>query len=62
MVRLCIYPKEVAGLLNISERQAQRVLQSIRKELNKKKKQAITIREFAEYKGFDAADVLKALL
>ncbi|MNY42957.1 hypothetical protein D3C86_1778860 [compost metagenome] len=61
MGRLCIYPQEVALLLKVSERQAQRIFKAIRKELNKKKHQAITLREFSEYKGFEEAEVEQKL-
>lgn len=61
MVRLCIYPKEVAELLHVGERQAQRILKTIRNEVNKKKNQSVTIKEFCEHRGFDEADVLAKL-
>ncbi|TKC63710.1 hypothetical protein FBD94_05015 [Pedobacter hiemivivus] len=61
MQRLCIYPKEAASLLKVGERQAQRIFKSIRKEINKKKRQFITVKEFSEYKGVDELDVLNAL-
>ncbi|MBB5438147.1 hypothetical protein HDC92_001822 [Pedobacter sp. AK017] len=61
MGRLCIYPQEAARLLRLSERQAQRLFKTIREELNKKKHQAITVKEFSEYKGLDEAEVQLAL-
>lgn len=61
MELLCIYTKQVSGLLRVGERQAQRILQAIRKEVNKEKKQAVTIKEFCDYKGFDEAAVIAAL-
>ncbi|MEQ7800934.1 hypothetical protein D3C87_1612910 [compost metagenome] len=61
MQRLCIYPKEAAGLLEISVRQAQRIFKAIREELNKKKRHLITIKEFSEHKGLEESEVLKAL-
>jgi hypothetical protein len=61
MQRLCIYPKEAASLLNVSERQAQRIFKAIRQEVNKKKRQSITIKEFSEYRGLEESDVRKAL-
>lgn len=61
MGRLCIYPKEAALLLNISERQAQRIFKAIRTELNKQKHQEVTVREFCEYKGFEEAEVRQGL-
>jgi hypothetical protein len=61
MELLCIYTKQVSTLLHVSERQAQRTLKAIREEVNKKKKQAVTIKEFCDYKGFDEATVLAAL-
>ncbi|MDR6783324.1 hypothetical protein [Pedobacter africanus] len=53
MERLCIYPKEAARLLNIGDRQAQRLFRNIRFALNKKKHQYITVKEFCEYTGID---------
>lgn len=61
MGRLCIYPQEAARLLHVTERQAQRIFKAIRKELNKKKHQAITIKEFCDYKGFEEIEVAQAL-
>lgn len=61
MGRLCIYPQEAAQLLRLSERQAQRLFKTIRQELNKKKHQAITVKEFSEYKGLDETEVQLAL-
>lgn len=61
MGRLCIYPQEAARLLHISERQAQRIFKAIRNELDKKKHQAITVKEFCDYKGFEEAEVKQEL-
>lgn len=49
MERVCIYPKEAAKLLGLRERQAQRIFRNIRRELNKKNHQFITVKEFCEY-------------
>lgn len=49
MERVCIYPKEAAIVLGLKERQAQRIFRNIRRELNKKNHQFITVREFSEY-------------
>lgn len=51
MERLCIYPNEAAELLGITERQAQRKFRAIRFEMNKKKGQYITIKDFSDYTG-----------
>lgn len=61
MEPLCIYTKQVAHILEISERQAQRILKSIRKDLNKKKRHAITVKEFSDFKGLNEADVREKL-
>lgn len=53
MEKVCIYPKEAAQFLQISERQAQRLFQNIRAELRKKKHQYITIKEFCDHTGID---------
>jgi hypothetical protein len=61
MVILCIHTRQVSDLLFVSERQAQRILKTIRSEVNKKKKQAVTLKEFCKHLGFDEADVLTKL-
>lgn len=58
---LCINPKQAAGLLRVGERQAQRIFKAIRQEVNKKKRQSITIKEFSEYRGLDEVEVRNAL-
>lgn len=57
MERLCIYPKEAAKLLGLKERQAQRIFRNIRRELNKKRHQFITVKEFFEYIGIPEQDI-----
>lgn len=61
MERVCIYPKEAAQILNLKERQTQRKFRDLRKELNKKKHQIITVKEFAKYLGIPKKTVLAAL-
>lgn len=61
MERVCIYPKEAARILNIGERQAQRLFRNIRFALNKQKHQYITIREFAIYTGIGAEEIVEKL-
>lgn len=53
MDKVCIYPKQAALILDISDRQAQRLFKNIRFALNKKKHQYITVKEFCAYTGID---------
>lgn len=48
-------------LMNVSERQAQRIIKAIREELNKKKRHLITIKEFCAHQGLEESEVRKAL-
>lgn len=56
MKRVCIYPKDLCGPLGIGERQAQRKIREVRKALDKKKHQYLTINEFCEYMGIPRAE------
>ncbi len=47
--RLVIHTNDITKILGINIRTAQRLLQSIREELGRKKKDYVSIREFAEY-------------
>ncbi len=51
MKKICIFPKDAAQLIGISEREAQRLFQNIKLAYNKKKNQYITVKEFCKYTG-----------
>lgn len=48
---VCIFTTEAAGILRSTLRNAQRKFREIRRELNKKKGQPITIKDFSDYTG-----------
>jgi hypothetical protein len=48
-------------MLHVGDRQAQRILKKIREEFNKKKNQAVTVKEFCEHRGLEEKDVLNIL-
>lgn len=47
--RLVIHTNDITKILGINIRTAQRLLQSIREELGRKKKDYVSIKEFADY-------------
>jgi hypothetical protein len=47
--RLCIYPKDIQRITRKSYRQSIRVLQKIRKELNKLQNEFVSVEEFCQY-------------
>ena len=49
--RACIYPKDVQRITGKSYRQSLRMLQQIKRDLNKEKEQLISIDEFCIYTG-----------
>ena len=57
MRQITIYPKEVAGILGKSLTTAQTLVRTIKDAYAKEKHQALTIREFCEYKGLPYTDV-----
>jgi len=54
MERICVFPKDVMRITGLGARYAQKLLQDLRKLLNKKKHQAVTKYELADYLGIDA--------
>lgn len=52
--RTCIYPKDIQRITGRSERYGRKLLQVIRRKLNKEPHQFITVDEFAQYAGIDA--------
>ena len=55
--RACIYPKDVQRITGKSYRQSLRMLQQIKRDLNKEKEQFITIEEFSNYTGINRVEV-----
>lgn len=55
--RICIYPKDVALILGISNRHASRYLHLVREAYGKERHQFVSIREFAQYTGLDEHEV-----
>jgi len=57
MKKICIFPKDAAQLIGISEREAQRLFQEMRLAYNKKKHQYITVKEFCKYTGITEEEI-----
>ena len=61
MKQLCIYPKEVAIILGKSQTYAQKLIRTMKDVYQKKRHQAVTIREFCEYMGLPYDDVFNSI-
>lgn len=59
--RLVIHTNDITNILGINIRTAQRLLQSIRESLGRKKKDYVSIREFADYVHLKEDDVKRNL-
>lgn len=59
--RLCISAKDVANILDLSPRQAQRKYQQAKDAYSKARHQQLTVREFADYYGLPLAEVVERL-
>ncbi|WNM17969.1 transcription initiation factor IIE subunit beta family protein [Flavobacterium capsici] len=57
MSRICIYAKDVQIITGKSERQARKIINSIKDAYAKKKHQPVTIKEFCDYMDLDINDV-----
>ncbi len=55
--RICIYPKDIERITGKSYRQSTRMLQAIRKSLNKLENELVTIEEFCQYAGLKIEQV-----
>ncbi len=53
MDRICVFPKDVTRITGLGDRYAQKLLQTLKYNLNKKKHQFITKQELADYLGID---------
>ena len=51
MHRVCIYPKDIQLITGKSYRQSTRLMQKVKKELNKQENEFLTIEEFCNYTG-----------
>jgi len=49
--RICIYPKDIQRITGKSYRQSSRLMQKIKKELNKQDSEFLTIEEFCTSTG-----------
>ncbi len=49
--RVCIYPKDIQRITGKSYRQSTRLMQNIKRDLNKLEKEFLTIEEFCTYTG-----------
>ena len=49
--RICIYPKDIQRITGKSYRQSTRLMQKVKKELNKLENEFLTIQEFCSYAG-----------
>lgn len=59
--RVCIYPKDIQRITGKSYRQSTRILNEIRKSLNKPKKSLVSIDEFCGYTGLKYEEVYDAI-
>jgi hypothetical protein len=57
MKRICIYPKDIERITGKSYRQSTRMMQAIRKSLNKLENELVTIEEFCQYAGLKIEQV-----
>ncbi len=55
--RICIYPKDIELITGKSYRQSTRILQAVRKSLNKLQNELVTIDEFCQYSGLKIEQV-----
>ena len=60
--RLCIYPKDIQRITGKSYRQSIRLLQKIRKELNKLENEFVSIEEFCQYTSLKQEQVMMLIV
>ncbi|WP_345238135.1 hypothetical protein [Hymenobacter saemangeumensis] len=61
MLRICIYPKDVARLTGRSYDAAKRLVRRVRQAAGKPAGSLVSIQEFCRLTGLDAAEVSEAL-
>ncbi|MCW8312053.1 hypothetical protein K7A41_12535 [Sphingobacterium sp. InxBP1] len=59
--RLCISPKDIALVLDLSPSQAQRKYRQAKDAYGKARHQQLTVREFAEYYDLPLEEILERL-
>lgn len=57
MKRICIYPADISMLTGRSDSYSRRLLRNIRKDLNKKPRQLISLQEFCDYTGLSIQEI-----
>lgn len=60
--RVCIYPKDIQLITGKSYRQSTRLMQKIKKELNKLDNEFLTIDEFCTYTGIKYEQVTHLII
>lgn len=60
--RLCIYPKDIQRITGKSYRQSIRLLQRIRKDLNKLDNEFVSIEEFCMYTSLKQEQVMTLIV
>ena len=60
--RLCIYPKDIQRITGKSYRQSIRLLQKIRKDLNKLENEFVSIEEFCQYTSLKQEQVMTLIV
>lgn len=60
--RLCIYPKDIQQITGKSYRQSIRMMQTIRKELNKLQNELLSIEEFCQYTSLNQEQVEQLII
>lgn len=60
--RLCIYPKDIQRITGKSYRQSIRLLQRIRKDLNKLENEFVSVEEFCTYTSLKHEQVITLIV
>jgi len=60
--RVCIYPKDIQRITGKSYRQSTRLMQKIKKDLNKLENEFVSIEEFCIYTGLNFEKVLELII
>lgn len=60
--RVCIYPKDIMRITGKSERYSRRLLNRIKKHLNKSSHQFVTVSELAVFTGIDQLTIEQSLV
>lgn len=60
--RLCIYPKDIQRITGKSYRQSIRLLQKIRKDLNKLENEFVSVEEFCNYTSLKHEQVITLIV